>query len=227
MKTARPFSTISYNTEDFLKSKLNKWIDEGKIGFWAYIKHYPEEDEEKEHIHLYIDPEERIDTLQLTNELIEIVPKQPPLRCRPCRNSKFDHWYLYDLHDKDYLESIGQSRKYHYNSDDMICSDTSDLKERIHQIDFTRFSNLRTAIRCAKEGMTLDEFLETHAIKLVHFRSLESIWDKYFKAVTPELYRAGRKTHTPKSRKFRRLICPVHHLQVIGYTHKKPIEKLH
>ena len=44
MKTSKPFSTISYNTADFLSVKLNDLVNRRKIAFWAYVEHLPEED---------------------------------------------------------------------------------------------------------------------------------------------------------------------------------------
>ena len=59
MKTSKPISTISYNSEEFLKAKLDYLVRSGEVAFWYYIKHHGEYDKEtniqdKDHIHLYI-----------------------------------------------------------------------------------------------------------------------------------------------------------------------------
>ena len=158
MKTTKPFSTISYNTNDFLIAKLNKFTENGVLKFWAFINHFPEEDEEKEHTHLYIEPESKMDTLQLANEFIEFIPGDPrPLRWMPQRPSKWDTWYLYDIHDKDYLASIGQSRKYHYDPGLIFTSDKIYLNELVGHIDYTRYTNLGSMILAARNGVTMDD----------------------------------------------------------------------
>lgn len=200
MKTTKPFSTISYNTNDFLIAKLNKFTENGVLKFWAFINHFPEEDEEKEHTHLYIEPESKMDTLQLANEFIEFIPGDPrPLRWMPQRPSKWDTWYLYDIHDKDYLASIGQSRKYHYDPGLIFTSDKIYLNELVGHIDYTRYTNLGSMILAARNGVTMDDFIASRPVKPVHFKTIQAIWAQYYKVPDPsELDRNGRLTHSPK-----------------------------
>lgn len=203
MKTARPFATISYNTKTHLIGCLTKLSNTGKLRFWMIIKHFAEEDEEKDHWHVYMEPDGQVDTNVLANEFIEIVPEDlakglPPRRCKSFVNSKFDHAYLYWLHDRDYLESLGQSRKHHYKTDALIVSDKADLHEHVMQIDYTRFTSLGSAVRAARSGITLDEYLMSHPIKMVHFRSIQDIWKTYFGKDIRQLERNNHKTHTPK-----------------------------
>lgn len=59
MTTIKALSTISYNSEDFLKGKLNELCANGYIDFWYYIKHIGEYDvasntADKDHIHVYL-----------------------------------------------------------------------------------------------------------------------------------------------------------------------------
>ena len=39
MRTSKPFSTISYNTEDYLTAKLDELVTTRKIEFYAFIEH--------------------------------------------------------------------------------------------------------------------------------------------------------------------------------------------
>lgn len=55
MKTIKPISTVSWNTEEFLNKTLDKLVKDHVVLFWFYVKHFAESDEKKEHIHLYID----------------------------------------------------------------------------------------------------------------------------------------------------------------------------
>lgn len=168
MKTSKPFSTISYNSDAFLHQKLSDLILRRKIDFFAWVHHYPEDDETKAHKHLYIVPNGRIETDQFIDFLLEIDPNKPdqPLRCIRPRSSKFADWYLYALHDSAYLAMKSQSRKYHYSFDDVVCSDRDYLLEDVHQIDFAkmnRFSALRDA---ALSGQRFEELLLSGSIPI-------------------------------------------------------------
>lgn len=198
MKTARPIATISYNSESKLKSVLDELIRKGVIRFYMAAYHFAEKDELKDHWHVYMEPDGSLDTHELADLFIELVPGKPPLRCKSIVNSKFDHAYMYFLHDADYLEGLGQSRVHHYSPDSLIVSDRIDLNEHVRTIDYTKFTSLGSAIRAARSGITLDEYLATHAVKMVHFRSLQDIFKTYYKAPSDPLRRAGRCTHTPR-----------------------------
>ena len=101
--TEKPISTISYNTEEYLVNKLNSWVDSHLIQSYMYI-HHKGEDGDKDHFHVRIEPNRRLDKMDLTVELQEFVPDNPkPLGCRPWRTSKEEDWILYAVHDPEYL----------------------------------------------------------------------------------------------------------------------------
>ena len=205
MRTTRPFSTISYNTKGFLKTKLDDLVRRHKIDFYAFVEHQPEADEKgKSHIHLYIEPTSAIDTAQFLDEFLEIdlsdITKKP-LRCRPCRSSKFDDWYLYSLHDSAYLASKGQTREYHYTDDDIVVSDEDDFIDLKHHIDWSKINTLGKVIQAAEEGVTFKEFIKTNPVNMLSVRSVQFVFDQFQKSFEyPE--RAGRSTHSPKEPKF-------------------------
>lgn len=103
MATSKPISTISYNTEPFLKEKLDTWVNSHIIQAYQYICHKGE-DGDKDHIHLRIEPNKVLDPMVLMEELREFVKgNDKPLGCRPFRPSKEEDWILYAVHDKQYL----------------------------------------------------------------------------------------------------------------------------
>lgn len=105
MATQKPISTISYNTELFLKEKLNTWYEAHIIQSYQYICHKGE-DGDKDHIHVRIEPNKRIDPMDLQEQLREYqIGKEKPLGVRPFRPSVEEDWYLYAVHDKDYLKT--------------------------------------------------------------------------------------------------------------------------
>lgn len=104
MATQKPISTISYNTEPFLRDKLEAWRKAHIIQAYMYICHKGE-DGDKDHIHLRIEPNKKLDPMDLQEELREFqIGKNKPLGCRPFRPSKEEDWYLYVVHDADYLK---------------------------------------------------------------------------------------------------------------------------
>ncbi len=104
MATQKPISTISYNTEIFLKEKLNIWLSAHIIQAYQYIYHKGE-DGDKDHIHLRIEPNKKIDPMDLIEQLREYPSGcKKPLGCRPFRPSKEEDWFLYAVHDEQYLK---------------------------------------------------------------------------------------------------------------------------
>lgn len=104
MATQKPISTISYNTEAFLKEKLDLWLSKHIIQAYQYICHKGE-DGDKDHIHLRLEPNKKLDPMDLMDELREFqVGNDKPLGCRPFRLSKEEDWILYAVHDPIYLK---------------------------------------------------------------------------------------------------------------------------
>lgn len=150
MKTSKPISTISYNSEEFLKAKLDSLVKGGEIAFWYYIKHIGEYDkdtgiQDKDHIHLYIESGDRIDTIKL-RELFKEYPdgnlNALPLQCQPFRVSKPYDALLYNLHHQQYLLMKFETKEYGYTMDDIVTNDIDYLyqlySEALHSDLFKR-----------------------------------------------------------------------------------------
>ena len=130
--TSKPISTISYNTENFLVEKLETWRKSHIIQCYQYIVHKGE-DGDKDHIHLRIEPNKKLDPMTLTDELLEYEKgKDKPLGCRPWRPSKEEDWILYAVHDEDYLKlkyGGGESKeKLPYKWQDIVVSEHYDME---------------------------------------------------------------------------------------------------
>lgn len=194
MKTSKPFSTISYNTADFLSVKLNDLVNRRKIAFWAYVEHLPEEDEKKAHKHLYIVPNGQINTDEvLLDILVEYDPTHPekPLGCINPKSSKFYDWYMYSIHDVDYLSSKGQSRKYHYRREEVACSDTDYLNEEIHQMDMSKLSKVKALNEAIRDGVPFEELLMRGQIPVQQVYAFQ----KTYGMLQTYTFRNGRDTH--------------------------------
>lgn len=163
MNTRCPISTISYNTEQFLIKELNKMIGEGVIDFYAFIYHFAEGEELGEkmnHRHLYVMPGRLIVTSALNSRLQQIdlqQPDLPPLGCMPWRHSKFGDWYMYCLHDKDYLALQCQERKYHYDKHEFVVSNWEYFNELIHTSDLVKYKSFAKFIELVNSGVNFRE----------------------------------------------------------------------
>lgn len=194
MKTSKPFSTISYNSADFLTVKLNDLVNRRKLAFWAYVEHLPEEDEKKAHKHLYIVPNGQINTDEvLLDILVEYDTAHPekPLGCVGVKSSKFYDWYMYSIHDVDYLSSKGQSRKYHYRREEVACSDTDYLNEEIHQMDMSKLSKVKALNEAVRNGVPFEELLMRGQIPVQQVYAFQ----KTYGMLQTYTFRNGRDTH--------------------------------
>lgn len=132
MATQKPISTISYNTEAFLREKLDTWYNAHIIQAYQYMKHKGE-DGDKDHIHVRIEPNKKLDPMDLLDELKEFqIGKDKPLGCRPFRPSKEEDWVLYACHDKKYLQhkygGCDKGEKLPYKWEDIVTNDGYDVE---------------------------------------------------------------------------------------------------
>lgn len=196
MRTTKPIATISFNTPDFLKLKLDELKKAGRLSFWAFIVHKPEDDEggRKEHCHVYVEPSKMLQTDDLKAELKEYDPYHPdkPRGCISFNSSKFDPWYLYALHDKRYLASKGQSRRFHYNHDDIFTSDDDDLIFKARSIDMVSLSPYADMEDAQRQGITWAEYFARGTVPLPQVALFEKAWYTLIKVRT---IRANGKRH--------------------------------
>lgn len=196
MKTSKPFSTISYNSEQFLYVKLLELVKRRKIDFFAFVHHLPEEDEKKEHKHLYIVPNGKLDTDEVIEYLLELDPSRPadPLGCIRPKSSKFGDWYLYSQHDPDYLASKGQARQYVYAREEFVVSDEDYFNEEIHQIDMSHLSRTKALRRAVENDVPFEQMVMLGQIPIQQITAYRTAYDT-IKHFTYSTYRRDRKTH--------------------------------
>lgn len=181
MRTSTPVSTISYNTDEFLTNMLNTLMHERIIEFWIYINHIPESDEKgKYHKHLYFIPSGLIDTFVLSQRFEEfdlLNPDKPPLACKVFRHSSFVDWYLYALHDKDYLaKKCNREVNYTYTEDDFVMSDELYFCELKHQSDFSKYKNVNKFRSAINSGLSFRELAKNGFVPIQQINQ----WEKFF-----------------------------------------------
>lgn len=151
MKTTKPLSTISYNSFGFLTGKLKDLTANDILKFWAFIEHMPEEDEKKNHFHVFMLPAKQVDDVWLQKQFIEPDP-QGARKCLLVEKSKFVDWYWYVLHDARYLASKGQSRKFHYLPEQVFSSEPDYLAELVRNSPLPK-NDIDTVYGYLKQGL--------------------------------------------------------------------------
>lgn len=157
MRTSKPIATISYNTPKFLKFKLDELIASKKICDYMFIIHHAEEDERKDHIHLWVKPNTLIDTMDLQNHFKELDPQNPtkPLKCIDFVSSNVDDWVLYCSHYEPYLATKGESRAYHYTIEDFFFYDEDTFEDRWnHAYKGSEWAKRHQILALLKDGTT-------------------------------------------------------------------------
>lgn len=195
MRTSKPFTTISYNSTDFLIVKLDELLKCGVIDFWAFIEHLPEDDETKKHKHLFVVPSRLMDSSSFISALLEVDvlnPLDKPLGCMPCRSSKFADWFLYSIHDKRYLISKGQSRRYSYSLDDFVCSNIDYFNELRHQIDLSKIRGTQFLVDALEDGIAFESLVRNGQIPIQLLKQYEYA---YYMLSDRCTYRDGRSGH--------------------------------
>ena len=118
-------------------------------------------------------PNGQVETDKVLKHLEEFDPNNPdkPLRCRPPHKcNSFGDWYLYGLHDTKYLLAHGyQTRKYHYTQGDMITSDTDELVDLIHTIDYKKMYGNQNFFQAMEDGESILDMIKKGIIPMQQY----------------------------------------------------------
>lgn len=180
--TAKPISTISYNTEGHLKRTIENLFNTGRIEDYRYIFHYGEEGD-KNHYHIFIVPNRRIDTVELRSIFNEQDPNSDkPLGCLPFRQSKYDHWIMYVIHDVDYLYAHNSDNdgdgKIIYNIEDIKTPFPEQLKRDYKKAISLKNTENQKILNAIEKGKTLTSIAYEENInptKIIALNNLYSI----------------------------------------------------
>lgn len=171
MRTSRPISTISYNSGEFLKAKIDYWKSQGIIEYGMWIKHKPEADEKKAHYHVFLKPAQLIQTMDLELDSCEIDPLFPdkPLKMISFRTSNESDWVLYGIHDREYLIEKGLTKQHHYDLDDIESTCVDTLHDIISHLIESRKGRLEYRLmECINRGMSWRQIVGSGLIPLRH-----------------------------------------------------------
>lgn len=188
-RISTPFSTISYNTPDFLSTQLKELVTRKVVRFAMWIYHKAEADEAKEHFHVYIEPLGACDPDSVLDLLEEFDKTHPdkPLKCLPWRKSKTDDWVFYGIHDPDYLwTKRRQTRQYHYQFSAIHSTNPFFKDEIINNLDY-RWKDSLVLAQMMSDGVKLEDLV---------FRGLINTGNACQASALSRMI--PRKSHTPK-----------------------------
>lgn len=138
MKTSKPISAISYNTEPFLHAVCGALLKAGLLTNYAYIRHTGEEGD-KDHIHLVLFPAKPLDTSKLAPDFSEVVDGETRPRglvgLKPC--ASVVDWVRYAVHDPAYLAIKGERRQYRYRYEDIQVGSPDEWRAVMDEVRFT------------------------------------------------------------------------------------------
>lgn len=179
MRTEKPISTISYNTEKNLKVLCDSLIKNGQALFYCFILHKPERDG-KPHIHLYLEPHGVLDT-EANWFKTYFQEKDPnnenPLDVMPWKKSKWQDFYYYSLHDARYLKAKGLKREYHYTREEFQYSNENDFLDREEECDPFGYSTpMEKILACREEGLTVFQAMSKCKVSYGAMVSFSHIW---------------------------------------------------
>lgn len=180
MKTSKAISTVSYNSEEYLITTLQELEREGLIEYWFFVSHLSEDEGEKEHIHLYLQPSKLIQTTDLNSYFIEDTHDGHGLSCKilPFHPSKEGDALLYFLHDEEYLLSKGMARLYHYQLNDVRSNSIEQIKRTYRQVKRGEMAGFTTRIKNAiYSGYNLSEFIASGQVNPNQIAGVSVMWN--------------------------------------------------
>ena len=169
MRTSKPVSTISYNSDEFLNAKIHEWKFLGLIEFGMWIRHMPEEDEKKSHCHVFLKPAKLIQTTDFEDKSLEFDPSNPekPFKMVSFRISNESDWLLYSIHDPAYLAEKGLIREFVYSFEDIKCTCEDTLTDIISHVSDNRKGRLEyRLVDCMNRGMNWQQIVSSGMIPL-------------------------------------------------------------
>lgn len=195
-QTTKLISSISYNTPDFLKGKLYDLVRLGILEYAYWIKHQAEEDETKDHFHIVVKPNKRLDTSALRNMFVELVKGEDlPRGVLPFRpTSRMSDWILYSAHDDLYLIQKGESRKYHYQHDDFLSTSLDLFDEDWRDCHRATDSKIPLIREMATLGKSWADVVALGVVPVNHLFQYKDIFFM-FKDAADKTLRNGRKGH--------------------------------
>lgn len=181
-----------------MRETLTRLVKNHVISWGCYINHKAEEDETKDHKHLYVIPSRMTQTDELKELFRELDPENisKPLGVMPWMSSKFDDWYLYSIHDAQYLASKFQKREYQYARSEMWSTDDDFLDEQIKSIRMVRVNTITRIMELQKSGWTWTQYFASGAVPIQQFKQYSEAWQAVYDFLhTPGVARNGHPGH--------------------------------
>lgn len=200
MRTAKPISTVSFNTREYLKETLDGLIANGVLTWYAFIPHDAEDDDagNKDHFHVYAEPSKTLQTDDLRSEFKEFDPEKPdkPKCTLIWKSSKFQDWYMYALHDPTYLASKGLRKKYFYKIGDMVTSEEDELLDRVANFPVSPTQRMLEEIQ---RGTPFEQFVAMGCVPVRQIMQYRLMWNTLWQFYKEINYEEKRQKNIEKA----------------------------
>lgn len=183
MKTKNAVSTILYDEilTNF-ENNLKFLKDIGYIESYIYIKHNGDVDDKKDHYHVLLFPQKRVDTLVIRDNF-KIVDEV--YACLPFRETKsVSDWLLYSMHNDDYLKSKGLSRNFTYQLTDFKTNEGVDFVNQLYNdavLTITSQNRVSHFINYFKAGIMPQQIICSGLCHMNEVGTIFKIYESYKK----------------------------------------------
>lgn len=201
MATQKPISTISYNTVPFLKEKLDGWVSSHWLQAYQFLPHKGE-DGDRDHTHVRVEPNKKLDPMELSAALTEyVVGEDKPRLVRPWRPSKEEDWFLYVIHDADYLSGkYDKGEKLPYDWHDIVVPDNYDLETAIIRAKAKILHSTPNLTKRLESGESALELIKTGENPFTVNAVLRALTDDRYTSLRTELNRVSSEYAILRSR---------------------------
>lgn len=177
------FAFISWNSEAVIVDALQKLYDLHIIDFYAFIYHFAESCENKNHYHIYVKLSVSVISWEyIKNFFYEEDENGVILPFCDSFKSDFKHWFFYSLHDKAYLSTKNLFREYSYAISDFKVSNEDYFLELVSQsradlgLQVTKLSLFFEELDFLENYEDLRNFALKHSLSISEFNTLMRIF---------------------------------------------------
>ena len=197
MRTAKPISTITWCSPEDIYDKLCELQRANVISYFCYICHLGEKGDResggKNHIHLYVEPAKLLQTMELRNELTVMdMTNGKPIVPLDFHHSDFSNWFMYCLHDANYLASKNLTREYTYTPEQMKYSSKEEFDYRVANVDISNAVPVSKIKKYVESGLSFDEMVSRGLVPLGQINN----WAKAYECIINIIPKKPKKIAT-------------------------------
>lgn len=182
MRTSKTLALISYNTPQFLKACLEAHVADGAVKDYWFVKHEPDKDAKKAHIHAYVLFAKAVDTEAFFLTFNEYEPGSDKPLGVVCRDNQtgglayvksLGDAYNYSEHNSQYLALKEMDRNVlDYSRDDMVYS-SQEFRDELEVYAQEVMDKLMRGNKNAQIGQALENGFTPYQVMMAGFKAFD------------------------------------------------------